>query len=131
MIEFLRAGGVGMVAVLVVGLITLVVAVVFARRPDERRMAMVRALTTASIFSVCTAVSSNLATVMVHVPQNPKFAGSPDFGGIVMIGIGESLTPAILGCAFLTVTWIAAAVGMRRLSERLSDLPSSAPLAAA
>ena len=130
MIEFMRAGGVGMLVVLVVGLITVGTAVVFARRPDERRMAMVRGFTMASLFSVGTAVSSNLATVMYHVPQNPKYAGSPDFAGIVMIGIGESLTPAILGCAFLTVTWIAATVGMRRLSERLSDMPSSAPLAA-
>ncbi|RLB59065.1 MAG: hypothetical protein DRI90_15870 [Deltaproteobacteria bacterium] len=130
MIEFLRAGGFGMGVVVVVGGITLVTAIMFAHQPDERRMALIRAFTAASLFSVLTAVSSNLATVMVHVPQNPKFADSHDFAKIIMIGIGESLTPAIMGCAILTVTWVIAAVGMRRLSERLSEL-SGAALASA
>jgi hypothetical protein len=126
MIEFLRAGGFGMVVVLVVGGITLATAVMFARKPDERRMALVRAFTAASLFSVLTAVASNLATVMYHVPQTPKFAESPDFAKVIMIGIGESLTPAIMGGAILTVTWVIAAVGMRRLSERLSELSGAA-----
>jgi hypothetical protein len=41
---------------------------------------------------------------------------------IVMTGIAESLTPAILGGAFLTLTWIVTAVGMRRLGDRLGAL---------
>ncbi len=126
MIEFLRAGGVGMAVVVVVGAITLATAILFARKPDERRMALIRAFTAASLFSVLTAVSSNLATVMVHVPQNPKFADSSDFAKVIMIGIGESLTPAIMGGAILTVTWVITAVGMRRLSERLSELSGAA-----
>jgi predicted benzoate:H+ symporter BenE len=121
MIEFLRAGGFGMVIVLVVGLATLGTAVLFARRPDERRMAMLRALTLASLFSTLTAVASNMATVFYKVPQHPEWSKAGELGKTVLIGMGESLTPAILCGAFLTISWVVAAVGLRRLAERLGQ----------
>ena len=121
MLDFLRAGGMGMVAVLILGVATLLSSVLFARRPDERRMAVIRGLSVASGFAVLTAVASNVAAVMFKVPQNPEWSKSPDLHLIVMTGLGESLTPAIVGGAFLTITWVIVAVGMRRLSERLAE----------
>jgi hypothetical protein len=89
-------------------------------------MAMIRAFSVATMFSVLTAVTTNFFTVFYTAPQNPKFADSPDFGKIILIGCGESLTPLILGSAFLTLVWIITGVGMRRLSHKLSDMASAA-----
>jgi len=126
MIEFMRAGGWGMGLVLLLGAATLVTAVLFARQPDERRMSMIRALSVASGFSILTAVSSNIAAVMYKVPE--LFAGKAADAmlRVAMVGVGESLSPVILGGAFLTLAWLVAAVGMRRLSDRLSALPREA-----
>lgn len=126
MVEFMRAGGFGMWLVLLLGSATLVTGVLFARRPDERRMAVIRALTVATVFSTFTALASNVATVMYTVPQHPEWSKSADLHLIVMTGLGESLTPVILGTALLTLTWLVAAVGMRRLSDRLSEIGDEA-----
>ena len=119
MLEFLRAGGVGMVFVLLLGAGTLLTSAMFARRPDERGMALLRSLTVATVFAILTAVASNVTAVMFKVPSHPVWSKSPDLHLIVMTGLGEALTPAILGGAFLTLTWLVAGVGMRRLAERL------------
>jgi hypothetical protein len=91
-------------------------------------MSLVRGLTWATVFAMLTAVSSNVAAVMFKVPNHPEWSHSPDIHLIVMTGLGESLTPAIVGSAFLTITWIVTSVGMRRLADRLSRLTS--PIAA-
>ena len=120
MVQFFQEGGWGMWLVLALGAATLVTAILFARDPDERRMALLRGLTVACLFSVLTAVASNLAAVMHQVPQNPEF--SRELTRFTMIGIGESLAPVIMGSAFLTLSWIVAAVGMRRLGDRLAQV---------
>jgi hypothetical protein len=120
MIEFFREGGWGMWLVVALGGATLVTAALFAREPDERRITLLRSLTIASIFSIATAVFSNLATVMHTVPNRPEWAEGGRVHLVVMIGIGESLAPAILGGSFLTLAWLVAAVGVRRLADRLA-----------
>jgi hypothetical protein len=124
MLQFMREGGWGMWLVLGLGGATLVTAVLFARDPDERRMALLRGLTISCMFSMLTALASNVATVMHQVPQHPEW--SKELGRIGMIGIGESLAPVILGSAFLTLSWIIGAVGMRRLGERLAQVLAGA-----
>lgn len=121
MIEFMRAGGMGMFLVLALGVGTLLVAVLFAKGADERRMALLRALTVATLLSMLTAVASNLSMVM-YASQRPEFANAPHFERIIMVGIGESLAPVILGGGLLTIAWLVAAVGVRRLALRLDPL---------
>lgn len=125
MMDFFRAGGFGMWLVLALGIAALITAGLFARSPDERRMSMIRALTWATIFSAITAVASNLSMVFYTVPSKPEWAQSPDMPLIVMTGLAESLAPMILAGGFLTMVWLVAAVGMRRLSERLSEVPAA------
>lgn len=126
MMDFLRAGGFGMWVVLAVGVATLATAVMFARRPDERRMTLIRSLTWATVFAMLTALSSNVAAVMFKVPAHPEWSHSPDVHLIVMTGLGEALTPVMVGSAFLTLTWIVTAVGIRRLAARLSQVAGAA-----
>jgi hypothetical protein len=112
MMEFMRAGGFPIWIVLVFGLGTLVVAGLFIWRPEPRRLAMLRGLTVATCFSVLSGFASCLAAVMSKVPQNAKDA---DLNVMVMIGIGESLTTAILGFTILSLAWLMGALGQRRL----------------
>ena len=120
MVEFFQAGGFGMWIVLAVGAATLLHAGLFAWRADERRMAIVKALTVATLFSASTALFSNLGAVFYKTTQRPEWAESPDFNKIVILGLGESIAPVILASAMLTLTWLIAAVGVRRLADRIS-----------
>jgi len=115
--EFMRAGGVPIWIVLVFGLVALLTAVLFAWRPSERRAAILRSLSTATVFAILSGFVSCIAAVMFKVPQHPEWAKSPDRTLIVMTGIGESLTPAILGFTMLSLVWLLAAVGNRRTAR--------------
>jgi hypothetical protein len=114
MMAFMQAGGLGIWIVLLFAVLTGAAAVAFALKPDPRRVELLRALSRATVFAVLTSVSANLAAVGWKVPQNEEWARSPDLPLIVMTGIAESLTPAILGFAFLGIAWFITAVGVRR-----------------
>ncbi|MEQ9502343.1 MAG: hypothetical protein RIT81_36065 [Deltaproteobacteria bacterium] len=114
MLEFMRAGGFGIWIVLLFGIITLFSSARFALKPDDGRVGFLRGMSAATVFSIFTAVSSNLAMVMWRVPNVDELGKSPDVHLIVMMGIAEALTPAILGSAFLTLAWLMIAVGHRR-----------------
>jgi hypothetical protein len=116
MLEFFRAGGWVMFVVLLFGGLSLAAAIRFARTPRTETVGAVRALSTATIFAVIGGVAADLATVFTKVPNHPEWSQSPQVGLIVLTGLGESLTPAILGFAFLAVAWLVTAVGARRLA---------------
>ncbi len=119
MLEFMRAGGVGMWFVLLFGLISLGAAVHFALSPDPRRVDSVRDLTRATLFSVGAAMVSGFAAVGSKVPAHPEWAMSPKIHLIIMEGISESLAGGILGFCLLSLTWMVMAVGHRRLGREL------------
>jgi hypothetical protein len=124
MIEFFMAGGVSMWFLLLFGALTLAGAVLFARRPDATRLGAVKALSVATLCSVGAGTASDFAAVGYNVPQH--FADEPNIHMIVLTGIAESMSPAILGFAILSIAWLIVAVGHRRL--RAADGPT--PLAA-
>ncbi len=115
MLEFFRAGGLSMIFVLLFGAMTFGAAIWFMRRPDARYVGMIRALSVATVFSVLSGITSDLAAVFTKVPGDPSWAHSPDMPLIVMRGLGESLAPAILGFSLLSLAWLVTAVGVRRL----------------
>jgi hypothetical protein len=117
MVEFMRAGGWPMWVVLLYGLITLVAAGFFAARPEEPKIAFIRAMSTATVFAVLGGVASCLGAVMANIPNNPEFAKSPELHLIIMVGFGESLAPAILGFVLLSLVWVVTAAGVRRLAR--------------
>lgn len=113
----MQAGGFGIWIVLLFGVFALGTAIRFATRPEPRALRVLTALSWATVFAIFSAVSSNLAMVMWRVPQHPEWSKSPELPLIVMTGIGESLTPSILGFTLLGVTWLLVAVGYRRFRD--------------
>lgn len=117
MIEFMRAGGVPIWIVLLFGLITLAAAGSFFWRPDQRKKGLIQGMSMASVFSILAGILSCLAAVMSKVPNHPEWSKSPDLHLIVMTGIGESLTPGILGFAILSLAWLFTALGTRKMAK--------------
>lgn len=115
MLEFMREGGFAMWVILLFGLGTLALAVAFAVKPRESAVHVLRSASRATLFATLTGLVAGLGAVFHKVPGNPDWAHSPDLHLIVMTGLGESLANAILGFSLLTLAWLAATVGMRRL----------------
>lgn len=119
MLEFVKAGGVPGLFVLLMGFATLGTAVWFMAKPADRHIGMIRSLSVATVFVVLAAIAADLAAVFTKVPANPEWAHSPDLALIVMTGIGEALAPAVSGFALLALSWLATAAGVRRLGPAL------------
>ncbi|MEZ4220515.1 MAG: hypothetical protein R3B13_06245 [Polyangiaceae bacterium] len=117
MYEFLRLGGVPMIFVLLFGALTLAAAVTFARRPMERMVGMIRGMSIATVFVVLSGVASGLVATFTRVPQTPEWANDPKVSLIIVTGIGESLTIAIVGFSFLAIAWLVTALGVRRMGQ--------------
>ena len=69
------------------------------------------------LISIPAGVAADLATVFTQVPANPELAGSDQLPLIVMVGIGESMAPAILGFGVLSLVALVASVGLRRMAS--------------
>jgi hypothetical protein len=114
MMEFLKAGGFAIWYVLALSLSLLAICAHFAYRPRAKQLALVRGLTWALVFGIASAVATNVLAVFSKVPNNEEWAHSPDMPLIVMVGLGEAITPAVLGFTFLSLSWLLVAFGMRR-----------------
>lgn len=114
MADFIRAGGYGgypIWIVLALSIPMLYLGVRFAIAADARRLAMLRGLTWAQVFAVGSGVASNVLAVMWNVGRTTD--DEPVLPRI-LIGLGEALTPAVLGLSMLTITWILITFGLRR-----------------
>ncbi|MCE9580612.1 MAG: hypothetical protein K8W52_46255 [Deltaproteobacteria bacterium] len=108
LLRFFRAGGFSMWTVLAFALATIWVAVGFARRPEPRRLALVRALTWVEVFAMLAGVTTNVMVVLYRA------AREEDPTVLLLQGFAESITPLVLGCSLLVLAWLAVAIGVRR-----------------
>jgi hypothetical protein len=112
-------GGFPIWFVLGFGLIALGSAALFARRPDRRGLGLVIGMSLATLFSILNGIVADLATVGHHIMV--RWDGYVADGGPATIariasqGIAESLSPGIIGFTLLSLTWLVASVGLRRL----------------
>jgi len=118
MVHFIRAGGYPIWIVMALSVPLLYLGVRFAIAADARRLAILRALTWAQIAAVGSGVVSNVIAVMWYLGRGLEPGESPLPG--LFIGLGEALTPAVLGLSILTIVWILVAFGLRRAPR--SDL---------
>lgn len=114
MLTLFRAGGVPMFFILAFGLLSLVSAARFAYNPAARLRGIAEALSRATLFSVATGICAALGAVFQNVPNNEEWAHSPDLHLVVMVGLGESMAPGVMGFSLLSLTWLLLAVGARR-----------------
>src|SRR5690348_7605715 len=98
---FLKAGGFPMVVVILFSAASLIAAVRFALRPVARKLAVIRALSWATICAIVSGTAANLASVCWHITHDPDWLAAPVQP--LLGGIAESLTLSILGFALLAL----------------------------
>jgi hypothetical protein len=113
MIDFFKAGGFIMFVLVAVGLPLLAVAARFARNADPQRLSLIRALTSALAFAAIAGIASDVMAVCHYVARTPDALARPL--PILLTGLAESLTPAILAGAIASIAWILVGVGVRRM----------------
>jgi cellulose synthase/poly-beta-1,6-N-acetylglucosamine synthase-like glycosyltransferase len=93
---------------ILVCLAPMLMAVVYAVRPTERRLALMRPLSLAAIFAAVAGAVSGIATVLRGIAATGQFTAT------AWEGLSEALVPVFVGFAFLTVAWLLVTLGMRR-----------------
>jgi hypothetical protein len=92
----------------------LVMGVVFAIRPTERRLALMRPLSLAGLFAGVCSLLVGLANVLRALVNLQAFDAQtlrPAF-----VGLAETVVLTFVAFACLTVAWLCVAMGMRKLS---------------
>jgi hypothetical protein len=106
-----RAGGIAILG-MVVSLAPLFTGVLYAWRPSERRLALMRPLSLAAIFAgLCTLLSS-LAHVFQGLADTQPWTDATRHQ--IAAGLAETVTPLFVAFGFLTVGWLCIAAGIRR-----------------
>src|SRR5262245_23852617 len=118
MLQFLRAGGFPVFPIGVLGIAMVIVSIKFARNADPQRLSLIRALTWAIIAATFIGVTSGLASTAHFVVEHDEALKDPL--PYLLQGFAETMTNAILGGAFVTLTWIFVAVGVRRMPKDLT-----------
>ena len=116
MMDFMREGGYAMWVVLLFGGITMTAAVIFALRPREEQLGFIRGMSTATVFAIISGVAADLGATFHNVANREESHNFPDLAVHTMVGLSESMSPAILGFTMLGIVWFIMAVGLRRLA---------------
>lgn len=112
--EFFIRGGWIMWFLLVLGVWGLFAAAIFARRPTRPRLERVGCLNKALAWAIVTGVAADFAAVGIQVPRHAELVNSPTIHLIILEGFGESMSPAIMGGALLSVIALVTAIGHSR-----------------
>jgi len=116
MLTLFREGGFPMWFLLVFGGLLLVTSARFALRPDPPRLRLSLAVSAATLFTMFTAICAALATVGHQAPAYLARHPEMTLASVLLQGIAESLSPAILGCTVLTLAALFIALGCYRES---------------
>ena len=105
-------GQAGMIALLsiVVGLFPVAFGVLYAVRPSEHRLALMRPVSLAAIFAGLCGLLSGFISILrgIGVTTSPIAFRS------VSLGAAEALVPLFIAFGGLTVAWLCVALGLRR-----------------
>ncbi len=93
-----------------VTLTPLIMGITYAIRPSEGRLALMRPLSLAGIFSALTGCCLGLINVLVGLGRSPALADNQ----LWQVGLAESLVSLFIGFGALTVAWLCVALGLRR-----------------
>lgn len=98
-----------------VTLAPLIMGITYAIRPSEGRLALMRPLSLAGIFSALTGCCLGLINVLVGLGRSTSLADNQ----LWQVGLAESLVSLFIGFGSLTVAWLCVALGLRRQAAYL------------
>ncbi|MFO0663286.1 MAG: hypothetical protein U0174_05010 [Polyangiaceae bacterium] len=113
MLSFIRDGGAPILFVIAFGLWTLASSLSFAVRPGRARLASLKWMHLVVLFSTLSGTFGNIGAVFHYLGDGKQ--GKEDRVQVLLTGLGESMSTPILGFAFLALSALGMAVGLRRL----------------
>jgi hypothetical protein len=112
----LREAGLFALLTLVLGLVPLGMAIVYAIRPTEKHLALMRPLSLVGLFAAITGTVLGFINVLRPIWTREL---NPETYRIMAVGAAESLVPVFVGFASLTVAWLLVAIGMGRRQREI------------
>ena len=98
---------------LIVSLAPLIAGVVYAVRPNERRLALMRPLSLAGIFAAVSSLLLGLANALEAIGSPRAADASANLPPAARM-LAEAMIPSFVGFACLTVAWLCVAAAIRR-----------------
>jgi len=110
LIDAFRYAGLAAKLSMLVGVLPLAVAVVYAIWPTEQRLMLMRPLSLATIFSAISGTVLGILNVFLYMSRSDP----PTFSHVAVLGLSEALFPVFLGFGLLTAAWLCVAAGLYR-----------------
>ena len=111
LIEMLRQMGPAALVSMFMGLVPLGFGLLYAARPTEHRLALMRPLSLAAIFAAIHGSTSGVVNAFVYVADRPAVTFTTP---AVLVGLAEALTTIVFDFGCLMLAWICVAIGMWR-----------------
>jgi hypothetical protein len=92
--------------------VPLIMAVSYAVRPSEQRLALMRPLSLAGLFAALAGCVLGFINVLRYIGVTREL--SPEAYGVIAIGAAEALVPLFVGFGTLTAAWLLVAARMGR-----------------
>ena len=102
-------GGVAALSLLV-GILPAILGALYAARPTEAKLALMRPVSLAAIFAALCAFTSGV----MHTFRNLSIGRITRDSPVVALGLAESMVPMFVAFGCLTIAWLCVASGMRR-----------------
>lgn len=108
--QVLANAGIMALASMFVGVLPMVLSFLYAASPTEPRLAQLRTLSLATVFSSVSGAALGLINELRFISRMTE----PTFNQMVAQGFAESLMTLFFGFGCLTVTWLCVTIGMWR-----------------
>jgi hypothetical protein len=116
MLQMFTEGGYPMWFLLAAALALLAAAGDFAARPTRARLGLTKALGLTTFLSIAMGTAADFSAVGHHASEFP----AESLATIVLQGVGESMSPAILGFSCLTLAAALVSVGLFRAGTEIA-----------
>ena len=109
--DMLRQAGIAALVSLFMGLVPLGFGILYAARPTEQRLALMRPLSLAAIFAAIHGTALGLVNTFRYFGSHET---TPVFCSVAFIGLEESLVTLFFDFGCLMLAWICVAIGQWR-----------------
>ena len=113
MLTLFREGGFPMFVILALGLGAIGVGVRAMLSPTEQRLVLAKHLERATLYSTLVGLAAALGAVFHHAPRIAE-ENAVDLHAVLLQGLGESMSPMIMGLTILSIVAVLRAVAERR-----------------
>jgi hypothetical protein len=120
MLDVFAEGGYPMWFLLAAALTLLAVSGDFAARPTRSRLALTKALGLTTFFSILMGTAADVSAVGHHAPEYLAHHPADTLATVVLQGVGESMSPAVLGFSCLTLAGALVSVGLFRAGSEMA-----------